>query len=117
MKQFLLVDLAGDYQDIMSYKDLKNMVVDHIVEDTLDNLGDESIVRTNTSLLEEMIKKETTMSFIEEELRCYSYKVINLLDLQRDLEDIKSYFLNKKEYVGDICETIELINKEMNKNE
>lgn len=113
MNKYLLVDLMSDYRDIMSYKELKDMVVNHIVEDTLENLGDKSIVRTNTLLLEEITKKEPTMSFIEEELCNYSYKIINLNDLAKNLEDTKLYFLNKGNYVGDICETIDIINKEV----
>lgn len=92
MKQYLLVDLMGDYRAIMSAKELKEMVVNHIVEDTLQNCDDEDIVRTNTLLLEEMIKKEPKMEYIKEELMNYSYKVIDLLDLQRDLEDMKMFY-------------------------
>lgn len=116
-KHYLLVDLMSDYRDVMSYKELKEMTANHIVEDTLNNLGDESIVRTNTLLLEEMIKKEPTIKYIEEELLNYSYKIVDLFDLHRDLEDLKGYFLEgHKEYVGNISETIDQINRMVNNN-
>lgn len=117
MKQYLLVDCMGDYKEIMSQKELKSMVVDHIVEDTLENIGDEGIVRNNVLELEKMIFKEPTMKNIKDLLESFSYKTIDLLDLQRDLEDVKGYLLNKQDYVGDICETIDKINNEVNKCE
>ena len=72
----------------------------------------ENMIADIKDYLEE--NKEYLEGKTEEELRNYSYKVIDLLELQRDLEDIRSYFLNKKEYVGNVCETIDKINKEVN---
>ena len=116
MKKYLLVDLMSDYRDIMSYKELKDMVVNNIVEDTLENIGDKSIVRTNTLLLEEITKKEPTMSFIEEELYNNSYKIINLNDLVKDLEDAKDVFSSVKlEQLPTSCNMFDIIIEKINK--
>lgn len=119
MKQFLLVDLTCDYKETKSYKELKERLIELVVTDAIEsgyNLDDKDILKNDVLILSKLAKEDfTSLDYIKKELEGFSYKVIDLIDLQRDLEDIKQYFLSKEEYVGDICETIDLVNKELNK--
>lgn len=113
MKQYLLVDLISDFNDLMSYENLKYMVIDKIIEDTLENIKDEGIVKCNVLKLEKLAQSKPTIRFIEEELESYSYKIIDLLDLQRDLEDFKQYWGNKGNYKGNFDMILKTINEEV----
>lgn len=122
MKNYLIVDMVSDYKKFMDYKDIKDLLIEELVRDLKTNIGEitlEQAMLNNVYVLERLAReKETPLSYLEKQLEEYSFKVIDLLQLQRDLEDVKDYFLtDNKGYVGDICETIELINKEVNKNE
>lgn len=120
MKNYLIVDMVSDYKKFMDYKDIKDLLIEELVRDLKTNIGEitlEQAMLNNVYVLERLAReKETPLSYLEKQLEEYSFKVIDLLQLQRDLEDVKDYFLtDNKGYVGDICETIELINKEVNK--
>lgn len=113
-KQYLIVDLNSDYKKIMDYKELKSLLIDTIQEDLLMNCGEYEIVKDCSDELIKMATQDyTPEKWIIDMLEGYSYKTIDLLELQRDLEDIKGYFLDKQDCISDICETI---NKEVNKN-
>lgn len=120
IKQYLIVDCMGDYTELADYKDIRDLLIEEIIQDIRENIGDKSLEKEmldNIYLLERLAReKDTPLSYIKKELECYSFKIIDLLDLQRDLEDIRGYFLDKQDYVEDICETIDKINKEVNKN-
>ena len=119
MEQFLLVDLTCDYKEKKNYKELKNRLVELVVTDAIEsgyNTDDKDILKNDALILSKLAKEDfVSLDYIKKELEGFSYKVIDLIDLQRDLEDVKSYFLDKQEYVGDICETIDKVNKELNK--
>lgn len=120
MKTYLVVDMISDYKKIMDCNDIKDLLIEHLVRDIETNIRAASLeeaMLNNVYVLEKLAReKDTPLEYLEKQLEEYSFKVIDLLQLQRDLEDIKDYFLtDNKGYVGDICETIELINKEVNK--
>ena len=93
MKQYLVVDLNSDYKEKMDYKGLKNLLIESIQEDLLMNYGEYEIVKDCSNELVKMAREEyTELKWIKDLLESYSYKVIDLLDLQRDLEDLKQYF-------------------------
>lgn len=122
MKNYLIVDMMGDYKEIMDCKDIKDLLIEELVraieiEISINEESLEKNVLDNVIVLEKLAReKDTPLDYLEKQLEKFSFKVIDLLQLQRDLEDVKDYFLtDNKGYVGDICETIELINKEVNK--
>lgn len=118
MKRYLLVDLNSDYKEVKDYNELKDLLIETIQEDLLMNNENYDIVRDCSDQLIKMAKEKSTPEWVFERLNSYCYKVIDLLTLQRDLDDIKDYFLkDNKGYVGDICETIDRINREVNKYE
>lgn len=115
MKSYLIADCMGDYTELADYKDIRDLLIEEIIQDIRNNIGDKSLEKEtldNIYLLERLAReKDTPLSYIEKELECYSFKIIDLLSLQRDLEDVKGYLLNKEHFVGDVCEVIDTINK------
>ena len=110
---YLVVDLNSDWKKKMNYKELKELLTSSIQEDLMMNLGEYDIVKDCSDELVKMAKEDyTSLKWITDLLESYSYKVIDILDLQRDLEDIKGYFLDKENCVVNICETIDEISKE-----
>jgi N-acetyl-anhydromuramyl-L-alanine amidase AmpD len=115
--QYLLVDTYADTQELKEYNELKDLYIEEIKKDLLENIEDKDIVRKGVNILVETIKGKTIpIKTIEDSLECYGYKIIDLLQIQRDLEDIKKYF-EKRYYTNDFKVVIEMINNEVNKNE
>jgi hypothetical protein len=106
-----------DCSYLKSEKEIKEFLIDELGDDIERNVDEPDIVMEDTKALMKLARDKMTLKEIIEELLTYQYKVIDLLKLQRDLEDVKNYFLDEhKEYVGNICETIEQINRMVNKN-
>ncbi len=116
MKHYLIVDCMSDYKEIMDIKGIKELLIEEVTQDIYNNPDERDVVEGNVKILKSLALDSMTLKGMEEELECYSFKIIDLLDLQRDLEDVKGYFLDKERYVGNICETICEINKEVNNN-
>ena len=117
MKQYLIVDLQGDYIELASLNDIKRLLISEVREDTFNNYDERDVVEGNVKTLCSLASDDMTLKQMEEQLKFYYYKIIDLLQIQRDLEDIKCYFLDKNKHVENVCETIDMINKEVNKNE
>lgn len=118
-KQYLIVDLNSDYKELMDYKGIKNLLISAIQEDLLINYGEYDIVKDCSNELVKMAKEEyTSVSWIKDLLESYSYKIIDLLDLQRDLEDCRQYYVpnEEKPLAFDFKNVIETINKGEIKN-
>lgn len=114
MKKYMLIDLNSDYKEICDYDKLKDLLIQEIKRDTLDSHEEYGIVENNINVLIKMINEShTTISYIKDILLSYSYKVVDLYDLQRDLEDMKQYF-EKNYYTSAFDEVIAKIN-EVNK--
>ena len=112
---YLVVDLMGDYKSIMDYKDIRDLLIEEVVSDLKENIKDRDLEKENINnigLLERLAReKDTPLSYIEKELECYSFKIINLQDLHRDLYDLKEY-VDEKNYMDKTLETIEKIMNE-----
>lgn len=109
---YLVVDLNSDYKEKMDYKGLKELLIKSIQEDLLCNVGEYEIVKDCSNELVKMAREEyTPLKWITDLLESYSYKVIDLLELQRDLEDCKEYYMKDDSFNV----VIETINKGVNK--
>ena len=115
MKQYLVVDVYGDYKEEMNYKDLKQLLIEELARDTKDNYREWEIVSINVEMFSKLALEDFTSTYyLIEQLEGYGYKIIDLLDTQRDLEDIKEYFKGKGSAVFD--NVIDMINKGVNDN-
>ena len=110
MKQYLVVDVYSDYKEEMNYKDLKRLLVEELSRDTKDSYKEWELVSANVEIFSKLVLEDyTPVDFILEQLESYGYKVIDLLDTRRDLEDIKVYFKGKNAAAFD--NVIDMINK------
>lgn len=116
MKDYLLIDTLCDYKETKSYKELKERLIELVVTDTLDcGINNKDILENNITILSKLAKEDyTSLDYIIKQLEGFSYKTIDLIKMQRDLEDIKDYLLTHDGCVENICETIDLV-KELRK--
>ena len=115
IKEYLVVDLNSDYKEKMDYKGLKKLLIETIQEDLLMNNGEYDIVKDCTEELVKMAREEyISPKWIRDLLESYSYKTIDLLQFQRDIEDCRQYF--EKDNPCSVFELVgNIINKEVNK--
>lgn len=114
-KHYLLIDCYDDKKELKTFNELKELHIEEIISDLIDNRESFDIVRIDADTLGEYAKgKVPTLEEIKENLESYGYKIIDLLDLQRDLEDMKQY-LEKNYYTSAFDEVIAKINDEVNK--
>ena len=115
MKRYLLIDCYDDTKQLKTFNELKELHIEEIISDLIDNRDSFDIVRIDADTLGKYAKgKVPTLEEIKDNLAAYGYKVIDLLDLQHDLEDMKQYF-EKNYYTSAFDEIIEKINSEVNK--
>lgn len=116
MKQYLIVDLNSDWKEKMDYKGLKELLINTIQNDLLMNCNEYDISKYCSDMLCKIAKGDYTEKWIKEQLESYCYKIIDLLDLQRNLEDVKEYFApNKETILVNFNTIINKINEEVNK--
>ena len=115
MKQYLVVDLNSDWKELTDYKGLKNILINTVQNDLLMNCNDYDVSKQCSDILCKIAKEDYTEKWIKEELESYCYKTIDLLDLQRDLEDYKQYITIDRKY-NEFDVVIDIINKGVNKN-
>lgn len=113
---YLVYDCYDDIRNgkINNRKQLKDLWASEIFDDAMNNIDDNDIVLACLCDLRDLVKDKMTDKQIFGGLESFGWKVINLLDLQRDLEDVKGYMENKC-FIGGFNEVIDLINKECNK--
>lgn len=116
MKQYLIVDLCSDLKKLGNSNDIKELLIGQITQDMLNYYYEEDIVISNTKLLCSLASDIMSLKTMIQELEPFGYKVIDLLDLQRDLEDFKQYWGNKGNYKGNFDMILKTINEEVNKN-
>lgn len=116
MRDYLLVDTLCDYKETKNYKELKERLIELVINDTMEcGINNKDILENNIAILSRLAREDfTSLDYIINELESFSYKTIDLIKVQRDLEDIKDYLLGNEKYVGNICETIDLV-KELRK--
>lgn len=112
IKQYLIVDLNSNYKELMDYKGLKNLLIDTVQNDLLMNCSEYDISKDCSDILSKLAKEDfTCVSYITGHLLSYCYKTIDLLELQRDLEDCKNYFTNESTIPTVFDVVLDIINK------
>lgn len=91
-KNYFIVDLYSDYKAFMEYKDLRELLIERIVDDVRSNKNELEIITNDFDLMTRLAEEKfTPLEFIIASLKDFGYKVIDLMELQRDLEDIKQF--------------------------
>lgn len=82
----------GRYGKIMKEKDLIKQLIIDVNDDLENNIQDKDIVLSCTEILSNIASGNYKLDYIIDNLESYGWKVIDLLQIQRDLEDLKDYF-------------------------
>ena len=97
---------------IKDYKELKELLINEVIDDLKNNRQDYDIVVSCTNILEIIAKGKDSVKYVLDNLEGYGWKIIDLLELQRDLEDLKNYFAPNREPIAVSFNTvIDKINK------
>lgn len=105
---YFIVDSQSDYKSFADIKSIRNLLIEVLFDDALSCKDDVDIVIQNLRIMRELAERENiSISFLEGHLESYGYKIIDLMQLERDLEDIKQ-FVGKDELFDEV---INLINK------
>lgn len=116
MKNFLVYDDYGNTSQLMNYKDLKELLIDEIERDTIENHEDKSIVTNNFKVIRELTKDKYIPMYITRELEGFGYYVQDLTDLQEQLTNFQAYKhgIGAPSYPNDCIEqTLKMIEEEM----
>jgi len=112
---YLLVDETTDFKKVFkTFNELKEELIDIVKDDMLSNYGEYEIVKSCAEDLINLAKNNTSFDYVNSLFSSYSYKIVDLLQLQRDLEDTKEYFKTNY-YASAFDEVIAKINDEVNK--
>lgn len=111
--------IFNEYDDIkngkiMDYKGLRNLYIDELYQDTIDNCSEREIVVCNAKEFVNLAQSDTlpNINDLKGYLESFGWKIIDLLEIQRDLEDLKNYFAPNKEPITISFDTvINTINK------
>lgn len=111
---YLVVDLMSDYKSIMDYKDIRDLLIEELVQDLKENISEITLqdsMKNNIGILERLAReKDTSLSYIEKELQSYNFKIIDLQQLHRDLYDLRDFVAISNE----MDKTLDIICKIMN---
>lgn len=111
---YLVVDLMSDYKALMDYKDIRDLLIEQLVNDLRENMTEIELKDTNIKtlgVLERLAReKDTSLGFIEKQLEDYSFKIIDLQQLHRDLYDLHDFLAIDTE----LDKTLDIICKIMN---
>lgn len=93
---YLVSDNYGDFKKIMSYKELVEMLIDEIMEDTENNYDDKDIVLANNKQLGKIAKDNLLVRLNEEylidNLGAFGWHIENICDIQRGINDLREYY-------------------------
>lgn len=92
---FLISDDYGDFKRIMSYKEARELLINEIVEETQQNCGEYDIVESNTKQLGKIAKDNAlNEKYLVENLQSFGWYVVNVLDIQRHLNNLREYLFS-----------------------
>ena len=117
MKSFMVFDEYSDYKEKTDYKGLKELLVEELKRDTLEN-GEEdfNIVENNFKVMIKLALEDyTDLNYLKEQLLSFGWYIQDLGQLQQDLSNFQAkmnYNTSSQEY-NYIEETLKLIDKEM----
>lgn len=116
---FLVSDDYGDFKKIMTFKELKEMLIEEIEEDTKLNYTEYEIVECNVRQLGKIAKNDNimTQNYVIDNLKSYGWHVQSLFDLQVALNDLREYYARKHNNLKVFDDILDLLDKGVDKYE
>ena len=120
MKRFMVLDtFGGGYTELLTIDEVKDILVDEIIEDTKNNYDDRDIVIQNAKMLGDLAKTKTpNEKYLKEQLEEFGWYVRDILDLQAALSDYQTFKHgsgNPTIANDSIEETLKMIDEDMRK--
>ena len=110
---YLVSDDYGDFKEIMNYKQLYEMLVDEIVDDTI-RVGEYEIIEYNAEQLGKLAKNNlVSEDYIIDNLQSYGWHVINIFDIKKGLNDIREYVARKNNNLKVLDDILKYIDEEL----
>ncbi len=112
---YLVSDNCGDFAKIMSYKELVEMLIDEIIQNTKENWDDKDIVLANNKQLGKIAKDNLAVrlseNYLIDSLGAFCWYVINLKDLQKNIGDLRNIYAQKNKDISAFDKILELLDK------
>lgn len=90
---YLLVDNSSDYVKKVDFKELKELLIESIVEESQQYIEDQELQKSNFDLLKKVtFAHENDIKFIKEQLNSFNWDFIKLEDLKQYLRYIKTLY-------------------------
>lgn len=113
---YLVSDDYGDFKKIMNFKQLYEMLIDEIVRDTCENIDFENkdIIEINVKQLGGLAKNNlVNENYIIDNLKPYGWHVINILDIQKGINDVREYVARKSDKLKVFDDILKYIDEEL----
>ena len=110
---YLVSDDYGDFKEIMNYKQLKELLVDELVNNSKENHKEYDFIKYNLEVLSDIAKEKIAYNKVIEELQSYGWHVLNVLDIQKGLNDIREYVARKSDKLKVFDDVLKYIDEEL----
>lgn len=111
---YLVSDDYGDFKEIMNYKQLYEMLVDELVADTKNNYEEYDIIKLNVEQLGKLAKNNlVNEKYIVDNLQSYGWHVLNILDIQDGVNQLREYVARKSTDVKAFDDILKYIDEEL----
>lgn len=107
---FLVSDDYGDFKKILNKKELEEMLIEELVEDTKENNEEYEIVSLNVKQLGEIAKMSyISVDYLIDNLQSYGWYVQDLGELERNVNNLREYYARKHTDLSAFDKLLELI--------
>lgn len=111
---YLIMDNYGDYKEIMNYKQMYNLLIDEIVEDSKENYNEYDIITNNLEQLSQLAKDDfTNEKYVIDNLQTYGWTIININDIKKALNELREYAARNTNDIKVFDEIIKYIDEEL----
>lgn len=114
---YLVSDDYGDFKELMNRKELQELLINEIVTDTKENYTEYDIVKTNVEQLGSIAKNNLlTDEYLFDNLEGYGWYVINILDIQKGINDLREYWCKKHTDTKVFDDLLKFIDEDLKKD-
>lgn len=111
---YLILDNYGDYKEIMTYKQMYEMLIDEIIRDSKENYNEYEIISQNLEQLRKLaLNNLVNETYIIENLQSYGFYIININDLKTNLNELREYTARKSPNLEVFDNMIKFIEEEL----
>jgi len=111
---YLVSDDYGDFKKIMNFKELYGMLADEIVQDIKQNYNEYDILKECVDQLGSLVKNNlVNEKYIINNLESYGWHVINILDIQKGINDLREYVARKSTDLKVFDDILKYIDEEL----